>query len=148
MRLNINGLCGCGFSLERQDDIATVTLRSHDTTVTRTLRDADVDGLEADVYDVIDFVRSVAVAIEFDEAEGCTRGNFCDDNFYAPGLALESRFDLVDDSNDHIRASFTLLSSDEDSLSFCHVGVVIDVSLRQLLDDAHAAADTDPQFSL
>lgn len=139
MRIDINGHCGCGFTLEAQQRAATVTLRSKGTTVAR--RYDDVDPRE--VHDVIDFVRSVSVAVEADEVNHQTRENFCDPSYYSEALGLLSEFDLVDDSNHHLRGTFTLYSRGDDSLGYEHVRVTVHLSPRQLLDGIRSADTTD-----
>lgn len=129
MHLDLASVCGCGLVLDKDHTgRVTVTLRSDDTEVTR--RFPEVDPAEIDPF--FEFAWSVAVAVEADEDEGTVRSNFVDPSLFCTSLGLEMRFDLVDDRNDHLRMEVVLLSKDEDSLDYCHVGVTLDLSLRYL----------------
>ena len=138
MNINLTSVCGCGIDLSTDGATGRVTLHSDDAAMTRSFA-----GAAAGVEGVISFLWSAAVAIESDHQAGLVRDDFCVSRYYEPLLNLDVEIDLVDDANEYPRAKFTLLSDDEDSLDYCHLGVTVDLSLRQfreLTNIAYAAS--------
>ena len=139
LNLNLTSACGCGLDLSTDGTAGLVTLHSDDATMTRRFA-----GAATGIEEMISFLWSAAVAIESDHEAGIVRDAFCVSTYYEPLLNLDVEIDLVDDSNEYPRAKFTLLSDDDDSLDYCHLGVTIDLSLRQFRETteiAFAAAD-------
>lgn len=140
MKLSLNSVCGCAFELAYDHGVTTTTLRSADTTFSRALFADDLacGGL-------ISYLHSVHLAIQDDEEVGVVEGSFCDPSYAVPALGLDCEVRVVDGNNQHLRLQFTLLSRNDDSLDYCHMGVTLDVSLTQFIADVLAAVDTVPR---
>ena len=107
--LELDGLCGCGFRIEKRADRSVIiTLRSADTEVIR--RHQDVPPRASTRF--FEFARSVAIAVQADAEEGGLRVNFVDPVLFCEELGLEMRIDLVDNLNDHLRAELILHAGD------------------------------------
>lgn len=134
MNINLTSVCGCGINLSTVGTTGFLTLHSDDAAMTRSF-----NGAAAGVEGVISFLWSAAVAIESDHQAGFVRDDFCVSRYYEPSLNLDVEIDLVDDANEYPRAKFTMLSDDDDSLDYCHLGVTIDLSLRQFRETTETA---------
>lgn len=142
--MRLSGYCGCSVTIqatEVEPDRVRVTtaLASHDTCIER-VADLARKEYRDELSALGGFLASVGLCVHPDAEVRMSDEVFIDDTYlYLRWLGLSVEF--TDYDSDYAQAVFTLLSADDDSLGYCHVGVTLDVSSHDLLRVGNGACN-------
>lgn len=143
--VDFRSVCGCRFNLAGGATTTAVHIASDDTEVGRVWGPA----LHA-VLALRDWLGLVAREFASLARRG-SDGASCEAPIAfheSEDLPLTVSATLVDGQADHVRLEVTMLSDEHDSLDYCHIAVVLDLSVSEFLDEVARALATGGDLSL